>query len=451
MVNVPSAQLRTGSLRRRVTWTSVTVMASVLAIVGVVLTTGFGVAADRAMDSILDDRLRLAQQQARKHASPAELVRRVETGVVKVRLVLRDRTVFGGLEQHRIDDGSVKLRKTQLKVEGRFERAMLTLGADTGLLSGVRFWMMWLTTGAIVVSVVATAAALHVTTRYALRPLDTMSRLALEIARGRRGHRLLPSRTDTELGRVAAEFDSMLDSLEGAEADAQAAQERTRRFTADVAHELRTPITGIRAIADAVLAQSADDEREELQRLNELLAHETQRAGQLIDGLLDLAHLDAGGIQLDRQRVDLHILAAAQTDRVRLLHSHLDIALNSAQSVPLHADATRVTQILANLLDNACRVTPAGGHVRVTVDRTANRAEVVVTDTGPGVPAADRDRIFDRMVRLDPQADSSGSGLGLSIARGLARAHGGDLVCEEPNGGIGAAFRVWLPATIEDD
>ena len=234
-----------------------------------------------------------------------------------------------------------------------------------------------------------------------------------------------------------------------AEAHALASEERTRRFVTDAAHELRTPIAGIAAAAEAVLHQTEDADVEQRQRLELLLVRESHRAARLVDDLVNLARLDAG-VELQRGPVELRGLAATQADRVRVLHPALTIAVRGVAQV-VDADARRVTEILANLLDNACHATPAGGRVEVRVgrnDELTEFAEVTVADTGPGVPPPDRERIFDRLVRLDPARDRQvgGSGLGLAIARGLARAHGGDLHCQPPPpGATGAVFQLLLP------
>ena len=287
------------------------------------------------------------------------------------------------------------------------------------------------------------------TTRFALAPLDAMTRVARSITRGDRGRRLGPTRTDTELGRTAAAFDAMLDELEGAERQARAAEAvarasevRTRRFVADAAHELRTPLAGVQAVAEAVAAPTlAPEERD---RLNLLLLGEARRAGRLVDDLLALARIDAG-IELRRDPVELLGLARDEAERVRLLADDRTVEVSGAP-VSVSGDAPRLGQVLGNLLDNARRHTPSGGRITVRVSAGAT-ASVLVTDTGPGVPPADRERIFDRLVRLDEArtADDGGAGLGLAIARGIARAHGGDLRCVDPPEGAGAAFELTLP------
>jgi signal transduction histidine kinase len=280
-----------------------------------------------------------------------------------------------------------------------------------------------------------------------------MTNLARSISRGGRGRRLWPTKPETELGRTAAAFDDMLDALEGAEAAANRAEQaardaadRTRRFVADAAHELRTPIAGVQAVAEAVLQQPPNADPEEVQRLQLLLVRESRRASQLVDDLLDLARIDSG-VELHRENLDLHVLADAQADRIRLLAPELTLRVEGP-ALPVYADPARVTQILANLLDNAKQATPPDGHVTVRLGRNGEFAELIVIDSGHGVPAADRERIFDRLVRLDRARDrrSGGSGLGLAIARGFARAHGGELTCEPPvHGAPGAVFRLLLP------
>ncbi|MEB3982829.1 ATP-binding protein [Mycobacterium sp. 663a-19] len=278
-------------------------------------------------------------------------------------------------------------------------------------------------------------------TRTALRPLDRLTSLARSITTGDRGQRLRPDRGDTELGRAAAAFDGMLDALE-------ASEQRARQFLADAAHELRTPIAGIGAAAEQLLgaaAQDGEDARTKSQyRRAALLLAESRRAGRLVSDMLDLSRIDAG-VTLNLSDIDLVEITEAECERAAMLSPDITITRTGEPTLPARADRTRVAQILSNLVDNARRHTPPGGQIVIDVRHANHLAELTVTDSGPGIPDSDRERIFDRLVRLDAarDRDHGGAGLGLPIARALARAHHGELACL-PND-PGARFRLTLP------
>ncbi len=440
------AGLRTGSLRARVTVLVLGVLFVVLLAMVILVQALFNVFSAKDVNAVLNARLVAAEQLATKIRNGQALAHKLDAGGVRVSLVLPDGRTYGTLGS--TPPPGVYEKKVTLK-----SGAKLTLAVDEAAVtsSEARLRTLLVLTG--LGALVVTGIALLFTVRLALSPLDAMTSLARSIARGGRGRRLWPTRQDTELGRTAAAFDDMLDALEGAEATANRAEqaateaaERTRRFVADAAHELRTPIAGVQAVAEAVLQQPPDADPEEVQRLQLLLVRESRRASQLVDDLLDLARIDSG-VELHKENLDLRALAETQIDRIRLLAPELTLAVEGP-ALPVYADPARVTQILANLLDNAKQATPPDGRITVRLGRNDNFAELVVIDSGHGVPPADRERIFDRLVRLDRARDrhSGGSGLGLAIARGFARAHGGELTCEPPFVGTrGAVFRLLLP------
>jgi signal transduction histidine kinase len=301
--------------------------------------------------------------------------------------------------------------------------------------------------GAIGLAVVAVALLYGV--RVALRPLDRMTALARDIAGGDRGRRLRPARTDTELGRTAAAFDAMLDALETAQgraedaaAEAQHSEARTRRFLSDAAHELRTPVAGVQTLAES-LVRHPDGDLERRERIATTLVRETRRAGALVADMLELARIEDGA-PLERREVDLTELAAAEADRIALLAPAMTVRVEGPPT-RVSADPGRITQILANLLENARRYGPPDGTVRIAVSAEGVSAVVDVVDEGPGIPPDDRERVFDRLVRLDDarSRDAGGAGLGLPIARALARAHGGELRVVDTAGG--AHLRLTLP------
>jgi signal transduction histidine kinase len=266
----------------------------------------------------------------------------------------------------------------------------------------------------------------------ALAPLTRMTGLAGRIAAGNRGERLRPSRPGTDLGRTAVAFDGMLDALEAQEL-------RMRGFLADASHDLRTPVAGVIATADSLLRD--DPGRAERERRLVAMVREARRAGRLVDDLLLMARLDGAdpGRELRRRPVDLAVLVVEVAAAQQLLGA--DVRARTSGPAPVEGDPEQLTRVLTNLADNARR---EAAHVLFTVRRDGGQVTVEVTDDGPGVPAADRERVFDRFVRLSGPTSGSGHGLGLPIARAVARAHGGDLGCEPA--ATGARFVLRIPA-----
>jgi two-component system OmpR family sensor kinase len=362
----------------------------------------------------------------------------------------------------------------------------ITLTADSRSVGQTLTQLRWVMLGASGVFLVLAAAGLVLVVRATLRPLDRMTAVARSIAHGDRGRRLRPANESTEIGRVAVAFDEMLDGVEGAERAAleaertalQAertaleAEQRVRAFVSDAAHELRTPVAGMRAAADTLVRSSADVGPDERERLAVHVVREAARASRLIDDMLLMARVDRG-LELDVAPVDVEALVASVVEGQRLRRPGLQLRVEvrgagagtgarvgagagagagivgaSAGSLVVPGDAGRLGQVLGNLVDNAARATHGTGTVVLTVDGSSPEvAAVLVADDGPGVPEADRERVFDRLVRLDEarRTGDGGAGLGLPIARGIARAHGGDLVCEPGAPGGGAVFRLTLP------
>lgn len=427
--------MRTVSLRRRVTVLVLVVLASALLVSGIAVDAVFGVQSDRSLTALLDGRAQLARQLARQGVAPTALIRRVQTEGVQASLRLADGTSIGDTPP---PQQSLRTVRTKLVGVGRIDGAQLTLTIDTSIVERshrtLRLVLLIAGVGVLLAAGLATALG----TRVALAPLDSMTSLARSIAAGRRGDRLRVDRSDTELGRTAQAFDDMLDELESAEV-------RQRQFVADAAHELRTPIAGIRAAADVLRAGSGDDAQR--QRLQALMIAEADRAAELVEDLLESARLDEGS-PLRVDNVDLMAVVRRELDAVAEAGVRTD--LTGVQFV-VRADGPRLAALTRNLVRNAVHaVAPTPDPLlQVDISASANDVVVTVTDNGPGVPAADRERVFDRLVRLDDgrARPSGGSGLGLAIARATARRHGGDLVCVARQDGLdGARFVLTLPA-----
>lgn len=331
----------------------------------------------------------------------------------------------------RLDDGTVLTLTTGTR---DVQDTLTTLGWVMGLASA----------GFLVIA----AVGVTLVVRRALRPLDVVTATAVSIAGGDRGRRLRPHRADTEIGRVAAAMDAMLDAVEGAEDHAVQAEHRLRAFLSDAAHELRTPVAGVRAAAETLVRAGGQDEQQE--QLAVHVVRQAGRASRIVDDMLTMARLDRG-IELDRRPFDLTAFLGAEGERLtlRLPGVRLDVRVPD-HPVPVVLDADRIAQVLGNLADNAARATGGTGHLLLTLDADGGDTAVVrLEDDGSGVPAADRERVFDRLVRLDVGREdrSGGVGLGLPIARGIARASGGDLVAVDPSTLCGAAFVLTLPVS----
>jgi two-component system, OmpR family, sensor kinase len=282
---------------------------------------------------------------------------------------------------------------------------------------------------------------------YAIAPLDAVVAAADRTAAGHLGERLEPDDPTTRLGRMAAAYDRMLDSLEAALADTRAAEATSRRFLADAAHQLRTPLAASRSSVEALLRE---DDPETRDRLLANVIREVARADRLLTALLTLARLDQG-VGPATVPTDLAALCRDEVERAASLAPHLTLTVTCHDDVPALAaspwllDPSGTREIVANLLDNARRHARSRIDLEVAVhprdDGSPDRVVLRIADDGPGLPADAVPRVFERFVSLDGQG---GSGLGLPIARTLARAQGGELSWRD------GAFVLELPARPAD-
>ena len=273
-------------------------------------------------------------------------------------------------------------------------------------------------------------------TRTALRPLSSVIATARRIAHGDSNLRLDPSRTDTELGSLAQAFDQMVESLEKAIEEARASDAATRRFLADASHELRTPIAALQASIETLLREQP--ERPERDRLEAAAARDTERLGRLVNDLLGLARLEA---HPTRTPVDLTAVTRLLVEEAGERAPQATIALIADNYTTVRGDPDALERVLRNLIDNALSAIPPTGRIEVHLRRVNGYVQARVTDDGPGVPENERERIFDRFVRLDP--GKPGHGLGLAIAQRIVQQHHGDLTCDPTANG--ASFTLTLP------
>jgi heavy metal sensor kinase len=272
-----------------------------------------------------------------------------------------------------------------------------------------------------------------------LRPVAAMADKAESIRAENLAERLPVENPEDEFGRLAAVFNRTLARL-------QNAFERLRRFTADASHELRTPLTAIQSVGEVALQGDlgAEAYRDSIGSMLE----ETARLTHLVESLLLLTRADSGRLQVSRQERDVTRLVEKAVEDMRIMAEEKTQRLTTDLGPGLQAriDEDTLRRALVNILDNAIKYTPRGGIISVKLRPADVGLIIEVTDTGPGIPAEHRERIFDRFYRIekDRPREDGGAGLGLAIARWAVEANGGRLELESREN-AGSTFRIVLP------
>jgi signal transduction histidine kinase len=267
------------------------------------------------------------------------------------------------------------------------------------------------------------------------RPVTRLIGTTRAMASGNRAARVGPIRAPGELRELATAFDQMADTLDR--------EEQFRRdMVSDVAHELRTPIAVLQAGHEALLDGVTEPTPAELGSLRD----EVLRLARMVGDLQTLSAAEAAALHLAARRCDLASIAATAADSLARNFEAAGITLTRLLSeAEVFADPRWLHQVVTNLLTNALKFTPADGHVTITTGRAGPDAVLEVTDTGVGIPADELPHIFNRFWRGRHAAQISGSGIGLAVAAGLTRAHGGRLEASSPPG-EGARLTLTLPA-----
>ncbi|MGH7567945.1 MAG: sensor histidine kinase, partial [Gemmatimonadales bacterium] len=279
--------------------------------------------------------------------------------------------------------------------------------------------------------------------RRALEPIDRIITEVREISDGRSLHRRLPEpMVKDELGRLAETLNQMMARLERSFA-------ALRRFTADASHELKTPLTVLRAGVERALTNPGAP-AETMPVLEETL-QEVNRMTELVDALLTLARADEGRAELHHEAVDLRAIVQEAQETGELLAEQAGVTMAVAtpsEPLILQVDRSRIRQLILNLVENAVKYTPRGGNVRVELSQADGRVTLTVADTGVGIAAGDLPHVFDRFWRADSArtrtGERPGAGLGLAICKWIAEAHGGAIEAQS-RPGRGTTFTVTLP------
>lgn len=295
----------------------------------------------------------------------------------------------------------------------------------------------------------------------ALRPVDEITRTALELETRNLDRRIVPPRPDDEIGRLAGAFNEMIARL-------GQSFRQIEQFSADASHELKTPLTTIRGEAEVALMEELSPA--EYRRVLKSIVEEVERMSAVVENLLTLARADADRVRIRRERVALHEVLIAVYEQIERVarDKGVTIELDEIDEVTVIGDPLWLKQLITNLVTNAVKYTPSGGEVRLSLveegaktfpsgpternqEQEAPRSALLrVADTGIGIPEEHQSHIFDRFYRVDAgrSRDSGGSGLGLSIARWIAEEHGGSISVQSQVG-KGSIFTVRLPAAPE--
>ncbi len=295
-----------------------------------------------------------------------------------------------------------------------------------------------LLTGALVGAALAAVFGIIAASRL-IRPLGRLRSATRRIAEGHYDT-VVPVPNEAELADLATDVNSLGRALSETES-------RRLRLLGEVAHEMRTPLTVIDGYVEGMIDGVLPTDTASLGHVGD----ESRRLRRLADDLSALSRAEEGRLQLAPARIDLREAVSSAAERLRPQAQDAGLALDvdrGATPLLVDVDADRIAQVVTNLLGNAIRATPAGGSVSVSCAPAGKVAVLTVTDTGAGLAQADLERIFERFYRVPGRQNSateSGTGIGLTISRGIIRAHGGDLSASSPGPGKGATFTARIP------
>jgi two-component system, OmpR family, sensor kinase len=402
---------------------------------------------DSAGNVLAENQALSAPREPARAASQLEI-----SGEVLRNLVAGTSAAPRRLQDLALDGEHFRARVLQAEVGGS-QISIVTLQSlesERELLEDIRTALLWV----IPVALVIASAGGYFLARKSLAPVVGMSEKAGRIGAQNLHERLPVQNARDELGYLASTFNSLLERLERA-------FEQQRRFMADASHELRSPVSVIRGEAEVALSRPRQPE--EYRESLAIALDEARRLSQIVDDLFTLARADAGEYPLRPRDFYLEEVAA---DCVRAARSAaaargIKLSYEPDGEMPIHADEALVRRLTMNLLDNAIKYTPEGGKISVACARAGREYSLSVKDSGPGVPAEAREKIFERFFQLDPARTHSGrensgapetvasattgAGLGLAIARWIAEAHHGRLQLVRSDIS-GSTFTAFLPA-----
>ena len=322
---------------------------------------------------------------------------------------------------------------------GMMGQGSMGLGRGQGL-ANFRNSMFEALSYAILAATIVVAFISLFFSRSVVAPLRKMTFASQRIAKGKYDERVKVAGED-ELAELSGSFNQMAEQLEQVES-------MRRQLVGDVSHELRTPLTAINGYMEGLIDGVIPAEVETFQQIHT----EADRLSRLVDDLQELSRVESKAYVLDLQSVDMSLLVETAIKRlaIQAREKQIDLHSNLPPELPnIYADADRITQVLTNLIGNAIGYTPAGGSVIVSGSKRGDKVQIAVTDTGIGITHEHLQHVFDRFYRVDKSRSrqaGGGSGIGLTIARHLVEAHGGEILVESPGEGQGSTFIFTLQA-----
>jgi two-component system, OmpR family, sensor kinase len=316
--------------------------------------------------------------------------------------------------------------------------AVLQVASNLDVVDGARDNLTDVLSVIWVVAVLLSGIVVWFTLGQTLKPLGAITETVEQINRADDLSRRIPYQgpvTD-EIGNLVSSFNQTLERLEALFTSQQ-------RLLADVSHELRTPLTVIKGNVDLMRRMKSLDE-ESLTSIDQ----EAGRLTRLVGGLLLLAQAESGKLALNMKRVELDLLVTEVFQEMTILAGNkVHIRLNEIDQAYVNGDRDRLKQVFINLVANAVQYTPLGGEVFLSLEKIGEQARVICRDTGPGIPAEDLPHIFERFYRAEKsrtRRETTGFGLGLSIANWIVERHGGRIEVNSQEG-KGTTFAIWLP------
>jgi heavy metal sensor kinase len=319
------------------------------------------------------------------------------------------------------------------------ESFLIEVGGSYAHVEGALHGLLLIFSAVLPLAMAAAIGGGYFLMKRALSPVNEITRATDSITMRKLSDRLPLPGTGDEIERLSATLNRMIARLDRS-------FKQITQFTADASHELRTPLTILRGELEVALR--GDEDGVNCREILESVLEETEKLSKMVENLMVLSRLDSGELSPDLSEFDLSALCRETVEQMHLLAEDKAITLGcqSTEQVNLRADSLRIRQILINLVDNAIKYTPSGGHIDVRAYNQNGHAVIEVQDTGRGIPVEALPYIFDRFYRVDKARgrETGGSGLGLAIAKSICDLHGGEIDVDSSIGG-GTAVRVSIP------